>query len=103
MTQETKEAKQLTAKVQAVDIRAAKVEVAGKSNILKNEQMIEVIRNLLDNGIDVQVEVNGFIRMGASLKSELLEMSDISEREQAKLMAGSMKATLFTIKATGGN
>lgn len=93
---------ELTAKIQALDIWKAKVEVADQSNVLKNEQMIEVVNNLLENGIDVEVEIGGFIRMGATLMDALLGMSDLSQQEQARLMAG-MKAQTFTIKATGGN
>ncbi len=97
----------MKATIEAIDIWKAEVRVCEgeecKSNILPNRDMVQVAKNLIANGVEVEVLVGGpIIKMGSSLKEALLEMSDLSFEEQGKIMAGGLKHRSFTINAQGG-
>lgn len=76
----------------------ATVEVGGQSNTMNNAAMLEVVENLLANGIDVEV-VPGTTpsgKIGDMLHSDLLDLTEMSFGDQARALK-SKRA--FTIKA----
>lgn len=75
----------------------ALVEVGGQSNCTSNAQMLEIAKNLLENGIDVQV-IPGRVpsNIGDNLLGDLLELTGMSFTEQARALT---TRSPFTISA----
>jgi hypothetical protein len=83
-------------KIRALDTMTAEVEIGDQSEVMGNDRALATAQQVKSAGYDIDVEIGGFAKMGHQLLSGLIDLSEMSYSEGAKLL---VRPRSFTIEA----